>query len=92
MLFSQWKLADHISRQKLRCAASTGGLVSTTHVAVSVEPRDSVLRLHQKNKLIPWIYSTLITSLSDSLARYPKECICRVYRLTLKTLLSSWLR
>lgn len=28
-----------------------------------------------------WIYSTLITPLSDSLARYPGECICRMYRL-----------
>lgn len=43
-----------------------------------------------------WIYSTLITPLSDSLARYPGECICRTYRLlyplTLKGLLSNLLR
>lgn len=102
MLFSQWKSADHIhekvSWQKLPYAASTGGLVSIPQLSASVEPRDSVpsIRLHQKNKIIPWIYSTLITPLSDSLARYPEECICRMYRLhyplTLKGLLSNLLR
>lgn len=37
----------------------------------------------------------MITSLSDSFARYPKDCICRMYRLhyslTLKGLLSKFL-
>ena len=98
MLFSQWKSADHIhgrlSWQKLLCAANTGGLVSTPQVAASAEPRKRELVCpvsdYHKTKIIPWIYTTLVTPLSGTLASCPKERICRAYRLHSPLALKSY--